>query len=120
MLLDFTKVDSIFIVTGKTDLHKGIDGLARIIQQEYEMDVYEEALSSCGTLRDRFKMIYWQKDGFLLYKRIETVGFNGLGKKKRSDNCRCNRFIGSYGLEYLSTQSDKAWDKRIILTRENL
>ena len=30
MFLDFTKVEKIFLVTGKTDLRKGIDGLARI------------------------------------------------------------------------------------------
>ena len=27
MFLDFTKVEKIFLVTGKTDLRKGIDGL---------------------------------------------------------------------------------------------
>ncbi|WP_438763148.1 IS66 family insertion sequence element accessory protein TnpB [Enterococcus sp. AZ194] len=32
------------IVTGKTDLRRGIDGLANLIQQEYELDVYSDAL----------------------------------------------------------------------------
>ena len=84
MLLDFTKVESIFIVTGKTDLRKGIDGLARIIQQEYEMDVYDNALFLfCGTRRDRFKMLYWQKDGWLLlYKRIENGRLQWPRKKE--------------------------------------
>ena len=38
MLVDFTKVKNIFIVCSKTDMRKGIDGLARIVQYEYNMD----------------------------------------------------------------------------------
>lgn len=53
MFLDFTKVEKIFLVTGKTDLRKGIDGLARIIQQDYALDVYEDALFLfCGNRCD--------------------------------------------------------------------
>ena len=32
MLIDFTRVKNIFIVCGRTDMRKGIDGLASIIQ----------------------------------------------------------------------------------------
>lgn len=73
MLLDFTGVKNIFIVTGKTDLRRGIDGLASIIQQEYQLDVYDDAIFLfCGNRSDRFKILHWDGDGFLLcYKRIE-------------------------------------------------
>ena len=41
MLVDFTRVTNIFIVCGRTDMRKGIDGLASIVQYEYSMDLYK-------------------------------------------------------------------------------
>ena len=43
-LIDFTQVQNIFIVCGKTDMRRQIDGLATTILQEYDMNVYEDAL----------------------------------------------------------------------------
>lgn len=36
-LIDFTQVKNIFIVCGKTDMRRQIDGLATTILQEYDM-----------------------------------------------------------------------------------
>lgn len=65
---------NIFILCVKTDLRKGIDGLASLIQQEYQLELYEDAVFLfCGNRQDRFKLLYWDGDGFLLcYKRIEN------------------------------------------------
>ena len=51
----------------------GIDGLAGIITDKYNLDLFNDALFLfCGRKKDRFKALYWDKDGFiLLYKRIE-------------------------------------------------
>ncbi|WP_300123013.1 IS66 family insertion sequence element accessory protein TnpB [uncultured Enterococcus sp.] len=72
MLVDFTRVKNIFIVCRRTDMRKGIDGLASIVQYEYDMDLYDDAIFLfCGGKSDRFKALYWDGDGFiLLYKRI--------------------------------------------------
>ncbi|MDR1473570.1 MAG: IS66 family insertion sequence element accessory protein TnpB [Lactobacillales bacterium] len=74
MLVDYTQIEKIFIVCGKTDLRRGIDGLAQIIRHKYELNVYDDALFLfCGNRNDRFKMLYWDGDGFLLlYKRLEN------------------------------------------------
>lgn len=63
---------NIFIVCGKTDMRKSIDGLASIIQYEYNLDLYDDAIFLfCGGKADRFKALYWDGDGFiLLYKRF--------------------------------------------------
>jgi transposase len=60
MLIDATALKHIFIVCGKTDLRKGIDGLAAFVIEEYDLDVYDQALFSlfCGTKKDRFKALY--------------------------------------------------------------
>ena len=77
MLNDFTGTDRIYIACGKTDLRKGIDGLAAIVQQQFQLDPFTNTLFLfCGGRRDRMKGLYWEKDGFiLLYKRLERGAF---------------------------------------------
>lgn len=84
MLRDFLQAKKVYIVCGKTDLRKGMDGLASLIQQEYELDVYEDAVFLfCGNRTDRFKLLYWDGDGFLLgYKRIENGKLKWPRKKE--------------------------------------
>lgn len=74
MIIDYTKVKHIYIVCGKTDMRRGIDGLAGIITDQYDLDVYSDSLFLfCGGRLDRFKALYWDGDGFLLlYKRFEN------------------------------------------------
>jgi len=74
MLIDMDVVRQTYIVCGKTDLRRGIDGLAAVVQEQFSLDPYNQALYLfCGTRKDRFKALYWDGDGFLLlYKRIEA------------------------------------------------
>ncbi len=37
MLSDFTGADRVYIVCGYTDLRRGIDGLAALVQQEFQL-----------------------------------------------------------------------------------
>ena len=72
MLNDFSG-SKIFLGCGYTDLRRGIDGLATIIEQQFQLDPYSDALFLfCGRRTDRIKALYWEGDGFLLlYKRLE-------------------------------------------------
>ena len=45
MLNDFTGADKVYIACGYTDLRKGIDGLARLVQQQFELDPFTNCLS---------------------------------------------------------------------------
>ena len=74
MLIDYSKVKQIYIVCGKTDMRKSIDGLASIIQDHYNIDVFGNGLFLfCGGSRNKYKALYWEGDGFiLLYKRLEN------------------------------------------------
>ncbi|MFD1608601.1 IS66 family insertion sequence element accessory protein TnpB [Oceanobacillus luteolus] len=38
MRQDYTAVKNIYIVCGKTDMRKGIDGLATFVQDHFELD----------------------------------------------------------------------------------
>ncbi|MGL4373224.1 MAG: IS66 family insertion sequence element accessory protein TnpB [Turicibacter sp.] len=74
MLVNYAAVKHIFIVCGRTDQRLGIDGLASIILDKYELDLFDDALFLfCGRRKDRFKALYWDQDGFLLLsKRINN------------------------------------------------
>jgi len=77
MLNDFTGADRVFIACGYTDLRRGIDGLAAIVQSQYALDPFTNTLFLfCGRRRDRIKALYWEGNGFvLLYKRLESGSF---------------------------------------------
>ena len=77
MLNDFTRADKVYFACGYTDLRRGIDGLAGIVQQQLQLDPFTNTLFLfCGRRRDRIKALYWEGDGFLLlYKRLEPGSF---------------------------------------------
>ena len=67
MLNDFTGADQVYIACGYTDLRKGIDGLAHLVQQQFELDPFTNTLFLfCGRRRDRIKG---------LYKRLEQGAY---------------------------------------------
>ena len=74
MLIDLRQLHGIYLVCGKTDLRRGIDGLAAVVTEQYDLNAYSQSLFLfCGTRKDRFKALLWEGDGFLLlYKRIEN------------------------------------------------
>ena len=77
MLSDFTGADKVYIACGYTDLRRGIDGLATMVQQQFNLDPFTNPLFLfCGRRRDRIKALYWEGNGFvLLYKRLESGSF---------------------------------------------
>ena len=44
MLNDFTGADKVYIASGYTDLCKGIDSLARLVQQQFALDPFINTL----------------------------------------------------------------------------
>lgn len=77
MLNDFKCGCPVYVACGYTDLRRGIDGLAGIVQSQFHLDPFENMLFLfCGRRRDRIKGLYWEGDGFLLlYKRLESGSF---------------------------------------------
>ena len=77
MLSDFTGAEKVYIACGYTDLRKGIDGLATLVQSQFQLDLFTNTLFLfCGRRKDRIKALYWEGNGFvLLYKRLESGSF---------------------------------------------
>ena len=78
MLYEARDITKIFIACGYTDLRRGIEGLAQIVEGQYHLDPFEKNVLFlfCGRRSDRIKGLLWEGDGFLLlYKRLETGKF---------------------------------------------
>lgn len=76
MLNDAAGFKRIFIAAGYTDLR--IDGLAGIVQYQFELDPHDKdtIFLFCGRKNDRIKA--WEGDGFLLmYKGLKKAVSNG-------------------------------------------
>lgn len=63
-----------YIVCGRTDMRKGIRGLATLVQQNYQMDPTDSSLFLfCVKSRSQLKALLWEPDGFiLLSKQLST------------------------------------------------
>ena len=75
MLSEFS--GEVYIALGYTDLRRGIDGLAAVVQESFALDPFTNTLFLfCGRRKDRIKGLLWEGNGFLLlYKRLEAGSF---------------------------------------------
>ena len=69
--------DHIILAGGYTDMRSGLNQLASIVQDSFEMNPFNNSLFLfCGRRADRIKCIYWEKSGFVMtYKRLEGGRF---------------------------------------------
>lgn len=83
-MIGFNHIKTVYMAQGYTDLRKGIDGYASIVQEHFKLDPFEDALYIfCNRHRDKLKCLYWDGSGFwLLYKRLESGHFKWI---KRED-----------------------------------
>ena len=69
MLKELTLNTTVYLVTGYSDLRKGIEGLAAVVQGSLSLDPFNKGLYLfCGRRRDRIKGLIWEGDGFLLHR----------------------------------------------------
>ena len=77
MLTELLSGATVYVVTGYTDMRKGIDGLAQIVEGRLKSDIYSKAVYLfCGRSNTKMKALVWDGDGFLLlYKRLDNGRF---------------------------------------------
>ena len=73
-MFDFNSGTAVYLACGITDCRCSFNRLTAIVKLNFNLDPYSEALFLfCGNRSDRYKALYWDKNGFmLLYKRLET------------------------------------------------
>ena len=108
MLNDFNCSCPVYIACGYTDLRRGIDGLANLVQSQFQMDPFQRALFLfCGRRRDRLKALYWEGNGFvLLYKRLESGSFQWPRKESEARSLTPQQY--RWLMEGLSVDQPKA------------
>ena len=67
----------LYLASKPVDFRKGMDGLAAIVKNEFELDPFNGAIFTFRAKRaDRMKIIVWDGTGLVMtYKRIEGRGF---------------------------------------------
>ncbi len=82
-MLDDRSVNNVYLACGSTDLRKSIDGLAALVQEEFQLDPFSSALFVfCNRKRDKLKILHWDYNGFwLYYRRLERGTFQWPTKK---------------------------------------
>lgn len=73
MLSEF-QAEKVYIACGYTDLRRGIDGLAGLVQRQFQLDPFTNTLFLfCGRRRDRIKALYWE-----IFLRKSTLVFEHI------------------------------------------
>ena len=67
----------LYLASKPVDFRKGMDGLAAIVMNEFDLDPFSGAIFIFRSKRsDRMKLIVWDGTGLVMtYKRIEGSGF---------------------------------------------
>jgi len=107
MLYNATGFERIYVACGYTDLRRGIDGLAGIVQHTFHLEPLQKDILFlfCGRKSDRIKCLLWEGDGFLLlYKRLENGRFQWPRTKEEASQITQEQFrMLMSGLSIVST-----------------
>jgi hypothetical protein len=96
---------AVYLCCGYTDMRKSINGLMCLVQNDFDLDPFSNAVFVfCNKSRDRLKILEWDTDGFWLYfKRLERGRFRwveaGEDNKMVLTNEEFSCLIGSAKLE---------------------
>ena len=69
--------NSVYLVTGVTDMRKSINGLSIIVSDSLSLDPLSQAwFVFCNKQRNKLKILFWDTNGFwLYYRRLEQGRF---------------------------------------------
>lgn len=77
MLRPSINIEQVYLCREYVDMRKSINGLSLLIESGLGQDPFTDKLFVfCNKKRDKVKMLYWERNGFVLwYKRLEKQRF---------------------------------------------
>jgi Transposase and inactivated derivatives len=109
---------NVYLACGATDLRKSIDGLAILVQENFNLDPFSKCLFVfCNRNKDKVKILQWDHNGFwLYYKRLEKGTFKwpspSSGKTLSIDERQLRWLLDGLTLKQL--EAHKSVNQRII------
>lgn len=91
--LTFSKI---ILAVGKSDLRRGIDGLAAVVRLKYGLDPLEKDTHFlfCGTRRSRIKGLLWTGDRYVLLSiRLSDGSFRWPGTADEARQLTAEEFM---------------------------
>lgn len=109
-MLNEAAVNQVYLARGITDLRKSIDGLAALVQQEFDLDPFSPNLFVfCNRSRDKLKILFWDQNGFwLYYRRLERGKFHWPADNHQSVPLKISRRQLNWLLDGLSLEQKQA------------
>ncbi len=76
MLKRNVAIQHVWILTGRTDMRRGVVGLASLVRLKFGLDPVEKGtlFLFCGRKKDRIKGIFYEGDGFVLVSKKLSSG----------------------------------------------
>ena len=76
-MLTLSPAVHIYMADGSVDMRNGIDGLAGIVRNQWQLDIFSGHLFIfLSKRRDRIKVLYFERGGFVMWqKRLEEGQF---------------------------------------------
>ena len=96
MLSKMNGFEAIYLYAGKSDLRKGIDGLAALVKEQFNLNPFQKNVLFlfCGTRSDRFNGLVWEGDGFcLLISGLKPDVSDSQETRKKLQGSRRKNFI---------------------------
>jgi len=84
-LAKFNDLPTIYLHRTPVDFRKAVNGLCELVQQELEMNPFDENLYVfCNWKRDRLKILHWDRTGFVLTAQNFALSASFVGEKGRT------------------------------------
>ncbi len=125
MLREASGIKRVIVACGRTDLRRGIDGLAAIVRLAYGLDPLEEGtlFLFCGVKKDRLKGLIFEGIGFcLLTLRLTDGRFQWPNTPEEARDItmeQYHRLLDGFAIEGTIRRYKKVEDESIPEQRES-
>jgi transposase len=109
----------VYLASGYVDMRKSIDGLAAIVQEEFQLNPFSSCLFVfCNRSKDKIKILRWDTNGFwLYYKRLEKQRFRWPSTKEHKTVSISSKELHWLldGLDITTVKAHKTLDYRHVV-----